>query len=264
MDQVTAASVQQQRTEVTNLKFVACVEISRVLSPPIRSHFYGGLLKLNVSLLNDKVLLKGYLENKLASPPGWQSMVNFYWVQSKVLEMNTILGLKKHFGLWCGHKRAKKDTYHKVKRNIETRPIRHKPIRAGERSWEKLCMKIERELKAGVLKTAQSEWASTIVLVPYKDEIFRFCVDYLRLNAATIPEMNALPRRDDYINSLRKDKVFTALDTLQKHLKIPITDEDKEKSKFHLSPWHLPPHSHAVLHTKCACKDPSSIGYHLI
>ena len=58
----------------------------------------------------------------------------------------------------------------------------------------------------------------------------RFCIDFHRLNAAMIPETYPLPRMDDCIDSLSHAKIFSMLDALWGYWKIPIADEDRDKT----------------------------------
>lgn len=60
-----------------------------------------------------------------------------------------------------------------------------------------LGKQIDKQLEAGVVEPAESEWANYIFLVPKMDGSNHFCVDYQRLDAATLPETYPFPRMDD-------------------------------------------------------------------
>ena len=60
----------------------------------------------------------------------------------------------------------------------------------------------------------------------------RFCIDFRRLNAATIPDTYPLPRMDDCIESLSHVKVFSMLDALWGYWQIPIAEEDRDRTTF--------------------------------
>lgn len=61
--------------------------------------------------------------------------------------------------------------------------------------------------------SAQTKWASPIALVPKKDGTFSICVAYRPLSASTILDSYAMPRTDDYIESLSDIEIATALES---------------------------------------------------
>lgn len=63
------------------------------------------------------------------------------------------------------------------------------------------CELIDKQLQAGVLKPAQSEWTNLIVLVPKKGDTLQFCKNHRHLNAAIIPNIDLMPRMDGCIDS---------------------------------------------------------------
>jgi hypothetical protein len=68
--------------------------------------------------------------------------------------------------------------------------------------------------------------------VPKPDGSLRFCVDYRRLNAITVPETYPLPRMDECIDSLGEAVVFTTLDYNSGYWQIPVDPADREKTAF--------------------------------
>ena len=65
-----------------------------------------------------------------------------------------------------------------------------------------------------VIKTSDSPWASTVVLVRKKDGTTRFCVDYWKVNAVTRKDAYPPPRVDDTLDTLASSKQFSTLDLI--------------------------------------------------
>ncbi len=86
-----------------------------------------------------------------------------------------------------------------------------------------------------VIEPAMSESASPVVLVPKTDGTPRFCVDYRKLNAKTIRDSYPIPRMDDCIDSLGGAKVFSTLDCNSGYWRIPIAEEDRDKTASYLT-----------------------------
>jgi len=65
---------------------------------------------------------------------------------------------------------------------------------------------------AGVIEPSDSPWAGPAVLVRKKDESWRFCMDFRRLNAVTIKDSYPLPRIDDALDYIMGSGWFSSLD----------------------------------------------------
>ena len=130
----------------------------------------------------------------MATPErSWEEEVELHHLSTterkEVLRM-----LRPHREMWDGRLGAVSATSHRIDLVPGARPVHAQPYRAGGRAREVEQEEIEKMLTQGVIEPAISEWASPIVLVPKPDGSLRFCVDYRRLNAITVPDTYPLPR----------------------------------------------------------------------
>ncbi|GJS69976.1 reverse transcriptase domain-containing protein [Tanacetum coccineum] len=97
---------------------------------------------------------------------------------------------------------------------------------------------------------ADSPWVSPIHCVPKKggitavtnenDELvltrtitgWRVCIDYRKLNEATVKDHFPLPFMDQMLERLAGNKYFCFLDGFTRHFQIPIEPNDQEKTTF--------------------------------
>ena len=106
------------------------------------------------------------------------------------------------------------------------------PYRQGPSMRTKAEAEIRRMRDAGVIEPATSEWATPIVLVPKTYGSIRFCCDYRRLNAKTVPDAYPLPRMDNCLDSLGDAEIFTTLDCNAGYWQVPVAPEDLDKTTF--------------------------------
>ena len=61
---------------------------------------------------------------------------------------------------------------------------------------------VKEMLRDEVIRPSTSPWASPVVMVKKRDGTMRFCVDFRKMNDATIKDAHPLPRIDDTLESL--------------------------------------------------------------
>lgn len=164
--------------------------------------------------------------------PAWETGVDLGHVPDAALRSTIMEMLRKHAKMWDGSLGSINVTEHRIDLEPGTRPMRSMPYRQGPARRAVVRDQIDTMLRAGVIEPATAEWASPVVLVPKKDRTLRFCVDYRRLNAKTVPDTYPLPRMDDCIDSLGEAGIFSTLDCNSGYWQIPVAPEDRDKTTF--------------------------------
>ena len=113
-----------------------------------------------------------------------------------------------------------------------TRPIRQPPHRLGPEKEAEAEKQVQELLQKGLIEPAGGAWSSPVVLVKKKDQSWRFCVDYRRLNAVTQQDAYPLPRIDESLEALAGSRYFTTLDLLSGYWQVPLDADAQEKSAF--------------------------------
>ena len=81
-------------------------------------------------------------------------------------------------------------------------------------------------LAGGQIKPSDSPWSAPVVLVNKKDGGTRFCVDYRRLNLATVKDAYPLPHIDDTLDMLAGKQWFLTLDLASGYWQVSLSPED--------------------------------------
>ena len=153
-------------------------------------------------------------------------------IDSAIIRERVISLLEPFQSMWTGTLGSIHATSHHINLEPGTKPIHQQPYRAGHKARQEERKQIDKMLEQGVIEPSSAEWASPVVLVPKKDGTLRFCVDYRKLNAATIRDSYPIPRMDECIDSLGEATVFTTLDCNSGYWQIPLAEEDKNKTTF--------------------------------
>ncbi|CAC5403371.1 unnamed protein product [Mytilus coruscus] len=102
-----------------------------------------------------------------------------------------------------------------LKHEINTgnaRPFKEPPRRTPYHLNKVVNDNIDTMLQKGIIESSNSPWAAGIVLVKKKDDSYRFCVDYRRLNSVTLnKDEYPLPRIDDSLDHLAGNKWYSTL-----------------------------------------------------
>ena len=90
---------------------------------------------------------------------------------------------------------------------------------------------IDKWFEQGVIEPSKSPWSAPVVIA-YRHGKARFCVDYRKLNAATIPDEFPIPRQSEILASLSGAQVLSSLDALSGFTQLEMAEEDVEKTAF--------------------------------
>ena len=123
-----------------------------------------------------------------------------------------------------GHKDA-------VEHSIDTgtsAPIRCAPQRISPQKNKKEEACVTEMLTGGQIEPSDSPWSAPMVLVTKKDGGTRFCVDYRRLNLATVKDAYPLPRIDDTLDGGMR--WFSTLDLASGYLQVSLSPEARCKT----------------------------------
>ena len=121
-----------------------------------------------------------------------------------------------------------------VKHTIKTtgppirQPLRRMPIALEDT----IDTEVTKMLRQGIVRPSTSPWSSPVVMVKKRDNTWRFCIDYRKLNAVTHQDAYPLPRIDETLDSLSGSTYFTTLDLAAGYWQVGIEECDKEKTAF--------------------------------
>ena len=110
-------------------------------------------------------------------------------------------------------------------------PIRCAPRRMSpQKIKQEAC--VEEMLTGGQIEPSDSPWSAPVVLVTKKDGGTRFCVDYRRLNLATVKDAYPLPRIDDTLDMLAGKRWFSTLDLASGYWQVSLSPDARCKTAF--------------------------------
>ena len=117
-----------------------------------------------------------------------------------------------------------------------------------------------KEKFAGVISNDPGR-AAPVVLVPKKDSSKLLCIDYRKLNLITRADPYPIPRLEDLIDDIGREKYITALDLTKGYWQVPVAKSSQDKTAF-ITPWgKIPVPDHAIWTSSCSL-DISAVDGH--
>ena len=123
------------------------------------------------------------------------------------------------------------------------RAITLRNYRIPEHYQKEVDTQIQQMLKDEIIQPSQSPWNFPILVVPKKlnaSEVrkWRICVDFRKLNEATVGDSFPLPNIQDIFDKLGRARYFSALDCASGYWQVPLSEKDRLKTAFITSQCH--------------------------
>ncbi|XP_033112699.1 uncharacterized protein LOC117113471 [Anneissia japonica] len=121
-----------------------------------------------------------------------------------------------------------------VRHTIDTgsvKPIRQRAYRTSPKMREEIRKQCQELVDNDIIERSYSPWSSPIVMVRKKDNTFRFCVDYRKINMHTVKDSHPLPRIDDTIDALAGNLYFSTMDLSSGYWQIKLGDPIQENKE---------------------------------
>lgn len=87
-------------------------------------------------------------------------------------------------------------------------------------------------LEAGVIEPSTSPWSSPVVIVKKKNNKYRFCIDFRKVNEVTEKDAYPLPQVSATLDKLRNARYITTLDLKDGYWQVPLTETSKPVTAF--------------------------------
>ena len=114
----------------------------------------------------------------------------------------------------------------------DNKPVRCAPRRMSPQKIKQEEVCVDEMLSGGQIEPSDSPWSALKVLVTKKDGGTRFCVDYRRLNLATVKDAYPLPRIDNTLDMLAGKRWFSTLDLASGYWQVSLSPEARCKTAF--------------------------------
>ncbi|XP_023805305.1 uncharacterized protein LOC105357460 isoform X1 [Oryzias latipes] len=148
---------------------------------------------------------------------------------TKTQETQIQQGLQTVPSLFRGNPGRTNLTKHVI-RLKDNRPIRQRPYRVPQQFVGRLSEEISNMQELGVIEPSDSEWCSTMILLPKKDGSLRHCIDFRRLNAVSEFDAYPMPRVDKLLERIGLAGYITTL--CKRYWQVPLEPASRPTQLF--------------------------------
>jgi len=113
-----------------------------------------------------------------------------------------------------------------------TAPISMAPYRFAPAELVELKVQLQELLDKDFVLPSVSSWGAPVLFAKKKDGALRLCIDYRKLNRATVKNKYPMPRIDDLFDQLKGSRCFSKIDLRSGYHQLRVREEDIPKTAF--------------------------------
>lgn len=111
-------------------------------------------------------------------------------------------------------------------------PIKQRYYPVSPIMQQHINQELDKLLEEDIVEKSHSAWSSPILLVKKKDQSYRFCVDYRKLNGVTQKDAYPLPYVSATLDKLRDAQYLSSLDIKSAYFQVPLSEASKPLTAF--------------------------------